>query len=89
GHFSARELGYHALGWAPTSIVVTMLVGLLTGAQVMTARAMGEGKPHETGAVLRRSLVYGLWVGAAASLLLLVIGPLGLSHAGLQPDLAR
>lgn len=35
GRFSATELGYHALAWAPTSVVVTMAVGLLTGVQVM------------------------------------------------------
>jgi MATE family multidrug resistance protein len=89
GRFSARELGYHALGWAPTSIIVTMLVGLLTGAQVMTARAIGEGRPEIAGAVLRRSVSYGVWVGVVASAVLLVLGPLGLNHAGLAPDLAR
>lgn len=89
GRFSARELGYHALGWAPTAIVVTMLVGLLAGAQVMTARAMGEGRPEAAGAVLRRAIVYALWVGLAATGVLFVLGPIGLAHAGLQPDLAR
>ena len=89
GRYSARELGYHALGWAPTSIVVTMLVGLLAGAQVMTARAVGEGRPEAVGAVLRRAIVYALWVGALASAALLLIGPFGLAHAGLAPDLAE
>jgi MATE family multidrug resistance protein len=89
GRFSARELGYHALGWAPTSIIVTMLVGLLTGAQVMTARAMGEGRPDAAGAVLRRSIVYAVWIGVASTIVLFAVGPLGLAHAGLQPDLAQ
>src|SRR5215211_606092 len=44
GNFSARELGYHALAWAPTSVVLTMGVGLLIGVQVMTARRIGEGR---------------------------------------------
>src|SRR5918992_818913 len=56
GRYSARELGYHALGWAPTSVVLTMVVGLLTGVQVMTARAVGEGRRESTGAVLRRGI---------------------------------
>ncbi|HVK42087.1 MAG TPA: MATE family efflux transporter, partial [Phenylobacterium sp.] len=43
GRFSATQLGYHALAWAPTSVVVTMAVGLLTGVQVMTARRIGQG----------------------------------------------
>jgi len=89
GRYSARELGYHALGWAPTSIVVTMLVGFLAGAQVMAARAIGEGRPEITGAVLRRSLVYALWLSAAATVLFAGLGPIGLAHAGLAPDLAR
>lgn len=89
GRFSARELGYHALGWAPTAIVVTMLVGALNGAQVMAARAIGEGRPEATGAVLRRAVVYALQIGVVSTLLFLVIGPFGLAHAGLAPDLAR
>lgn len=89
GRFSARELGYHALGWAPTAIVVTMLIGLLNGAQVMAARAHGEGRPDLTGAVLRRSLSYSAWLGLASTILLLLAGPLLLTHAGLSADLAR
>jgi MATE family multidrug resistance protein len=63
GHFSATQLGFHAMAWAPTSVFVTMTVGLLVGVQVMASRATGAGKPHETGAVLRRGLVYALWLG--------------------------
>jgi MATE family multidrug resistance protein len=89
GRFSARELGYHAMGWAPTSIVVTMMVGLLAGAQVMTARAIGEGRPEATGAVLRRSIVYAVQISVIATVLFAAFGPFGLRHAGLEPDLAR
>ena len=42
GDFSARQLGFHAMAWAPTSVFVTATVGLLVGVQVMTARAMGS-----------------------------------------------
>src|SRR3978361_2448641 len=63
GRYSATQLGYHALGWGPTSVIVTMAIGLLSGVQVMTARAIGEGRLHDTGAVLRRGLSYALWVG--------------------------
>src|ERR1700743_983151 len=34
GRFSPVQLGYHALAWAPTSIVITVAIGLLTGTQV-------------------------------------------------------
>lgn len=31
GHFSAQQLGFHAMAWAPTSVFVTVTVGLLVG----------------------------------------------------------
>ena len=89
GRYSARELGYHALGWAPTSIIVTMVIGLLAGAQVMAARATGEGRPYEAGAVLRRALSYGAVIGVASTVFLAIVGPFVMSHFGLEPDLAR
>jgi len=88
GRYSAVQLGYHALGWAPTSVVVTMVVGLLTGVQVMTARAIGEGRRHETGAVLRRGLSYSVWIGLASMVILVAGGPAFLHVLGLAPDLA-
>jgi len=75
GRFSAEQLGFHAMAWAPSSVFVTMTVGLLVGAQVMTSRAIGAGKPHETGAVLRRGLVYAFWIGMASAVSLAILGP--------------
>lgn len=88
GRYSARELGYHALAWAPTSVILTMAIGLLTGVQVMTARAIGEGRRHETGAVLRRGLVYSLWIGCLSTIFLAAVGPAFLHAIGLDQDLA-
>jgi MATE family multidrug resistance protein len=88
GRYSATELGYHALAWAPTSVVVTMAVGLLSGIQVMTARRNGEGRPELTGAVLRRGLAYSLWIGLVSTLVILLAGPLFLHAIGLEKDLA-
>jgi MATE family multidrug resistance protein len=88
GHFSARQLGFHAMAWAPSSVFVTMTVGLLVGVQVMTARAMGGGRPHETGAVLRRGLVYASWIGVTTAVLLAALGPLFLHSLGLKDGLA-
>ncbi len=88
GRYSARELGYHALGWAPTSVVLTMVVGLMTGVQVMTARRIGEGRRDLTGAVLRRGLSYALIIGIAATAVLAVVGPPFLHVIGLEEDLA-
>ena len=88
GRYSATQLGYHALGWAPTSVVVTMAIGLLSGVQVMTARAIGQGRLHETGAVLRRGLGYSLWIGLASAGVLALFGPIFLHAIGLERSLA-
>jgi MATE family multidrug resistance protein len=91
GHYSARELGYHGLGWAPHSIVVTTGVGLLLGVQVMVARAVGEGRPGHAGAALRRGFVYAVLLGLASSAVLVLAGPafLGLPAMGLELDLIQ
>jgi MATE family multidrug resistance protein len=88
GRYSATQLGYHALGWAPTSVVVTMAIGLLSGVQVMAARAIGEGRLHDTGAVLRRGLSYSLWIGVISAGLLALGGPAFLHAIGLEASLA-
>ncbi len=88
GRYSATQLGYHALAWSPTSVVVTMAIGLLSGVQVMTARAIGEGRRNETGAVLRRGLGYSLWIGIISAVVLALLGPVFLHAIGLPKDLA-
>lgn len=88
GRYSATQLGYHALGWAPTAVVMTVALGLLSGVQVMTSRAIGEGRLAETGAVLRRGLAYALQMGLAASAILLAGGSWFLHSIGLEKDLA-
>ena len=88
GRYSARELGYQALGWAPTAIILTMSVGLTSGVQVMTARYIGQGRPEAAGGVLRRGLVYSLWIGIASTAALILAGPPFLRAMGLSPDLA-
>ncbi len=88
GRFSARELGFHALGWAPTSIVLTGAIGLLTGVQVFAARRVGEGRPELAGAVLRRGLLYALWVGLLATVVLAASGARLMTALRLEPGLA-
>jgi MATE family multidrug resistance protein len=88
GRYSAAQLGFHALSWAPTSVVITMAIGLLTGVQVMTARVIGQGRRDLAGAVLRRGLVYGLWIGLISAGALALVGPAFLHAIGLRKDLA-
>jgi len=87
GRFSAAQLSFHALGWAPTAVMLTTSVGLLSGIQIMTARAIGAGRPDKVGAVLRRGFAYGLLVGVGAGLALFLAGPAFLRLMGLDPAL--
>jgi multidrug resistance protein, MATE family len=88
GRFSAEQLGYFALGWAAASPVLSSALGLLSGVQVMTSRALGEGRPAGAGAALRRGLVYGSWIGIVAGAVLAIGGPPLLSALGLKGGLA-
>ncbi len=89
GRHSATELGYLALAWAPTGIVLTAAIGLLQGIQVLTSQAIGAGRAADTGAVLRRGLVYAFWVGCVAAAVLVVGGGPVLQNIGLARTLAR
>ena len=88
GRHSAVELGYLALAWAPTGVVLTTAIGLLQGVQVMTSNAIGAGRASDTGAILRRGLVYAFWVGCMAAAVLVGIGGPLLGHIGLDDALA-
>ena len=88
GHHSAEQLGFHSLGWAPTGTVLVAGLGLLMGIQVMTARHRGAGRPELTGPGLRRGLSYALLIGVLSTALLMLGGPLVLSHMGLEPRVA-
>jgi MATE family multidrug resistance protein len=87
GHYSAVELGYHSLGWAPTVTVLVAGIGLLVGVQVLTARHIGAGHPERTGAVLRRGLSYAFWIGLVSTGVLVLLGPPFLGLMGLEPSL--
>lgn len=89
GRYSAEQLGFHALGWAPSGVVVTTALGLLYGIQVKTSQAIGEGRVAETGAILRRGTAYAFWVGLAAALVLALLGGPALHLFGLSPELAN
>ena len=89
GRYSARELGYHALGWTPTIIVLASGIGLLSGIGVMTARRIGEGRPELAGVVLRRGLVYALQLGVGSTVVLALGAPAALAALHMEPDLAR
>lgn len=89
GRHSSTELGYLALAWAPTGIVLTAAIGMLQGIQVLTSQAIGAGRAEDTGAVLRRGLVYAFWVGCVAAAVLVIGGGPVMQHIGLEASLGR
>ena len=88
GRYSAVQLGYLALGWTLTSVVVVTAIGLLSGVQVMASRALGEERPELAGGALRRGLVYALWIGTAAMAAMIAGGPAFLHVCGIARGLA-
>ncbi len=89
GRHSAKQLGFMALAWAVTSPVLSSSLGLLSGVQVMTSRAVGEGRTAGAGAALRRGVVYAAWIGVAAALVQAAAGPPLLQALGLKGGLAQ
>jgi MATE family multidrug resistance protein len=88
GRYSATELGYQALGWAPSGVIITTSVGLLAGVRVLTSQAIGEGRPGDTGAILRRGCVYAFWIALLAGALLAGLSGPAMHAIGLDPALA-
>ncbi|HEY3799902.1 MAG TPA: MATE family efflux transporter [Caulobacteraceae bacterium] len=89
GRLSATQLGFMALAWAAAAVVLNSSMGLLSGVQVMTSRALGAGDRPAAGAALRRGLVYGLWVGVLAAGALILGMPPILDALRLQGGLAE
>jgi MATE family multidrug resistance protein len=89
GQLAPRELSHLALGWAPSGVFLVGAIGLLTGVQVLAARAIGEGKPEHAGAILRRGLVLGLVAGLLSAIAIALLAEPALRAAGIAPELAR
>ncbi|ESQ92157.1 multidrug transporter MATE [Asticcacaulis sp. AC460] len=87
GHYSAAELGYHSLAWAPTSVFLVTSIGLLVGVQVKTAHFVGADEPHRIGGAFQRGMVYAIILGFLSMILLVLAGP-ALLKATIQPGIA-
>ena len=68
GQFAPEELPHQALGWAPIGVLLVTGIGLLTGVQVLAARALGAGTPALAGGAWRRGMVVAAVAGAVAML---------------------
>ncbi|MDC7674551.1 MATE family efflux transporter [Asticcacaulis machinosus] len=84
GHYSSKELGYHSMAWAPTSIFLVTSIGLLVGLQVKTSHYLGAGETGRIGAVFQRGMSYALALGLGSMILLLLAGPYLLDHTVTQ-----
>ena len=88
GRLAPHQLADLALGWAPTGVVLVTGLGLLTGVQVLGARALGEGNPRGAGAVWRKGMMMSLVIGIAFAALLYGFSEIGLRVFGIEPALA-
>ena len=88
-HYSTRELGYQAMGWAPTAVIMVTAIGLVSGVQVISSRRIGEGRPRETGEVFQLGMLSSLVLGLLASLILVTAGAWFLGRLHMEPDLVR
>jgi MATE family multidrug resistance protein len=88
GQLAPRELPHQALGWAPTGVMVVTGMGLLTGVQVLAARAIGGGNPAHAGTALRRGLVVALAAGGVSALMMWSLGARLFTAFGIAPELA-
>ena len=88
GQMAPHELGFLALGWAPTGVMLVTGLGLLTGVQVLGARAVGAGTPQEAGAVWRRGMAFGGAIGIVFAAFLFLFSDRLLHASGIAPELA-
>jgi MATE family multidrug resistance protein len=88
GQLRPAQLPYQALGWAPIGVLMVTGIGLLTGVQVLSARAIGEGAPERAGGAWRRGLVVSAVAGALAVMLVWLLGARTFTAFGIAPELA-
>lgn len=89
GQMVPAELPSQALGWAPVGVLMVTGIGLLTGVQVLAARALGAGAPEEAGAAWRRGMVVSLLAGIAAVTLVWLLNERIFTAFGIAPGLAQ
>lgn len=89
GQLAPRELAHQALGWAPTGVLLVTGVGLLTGVQVLAARALGEGATERAGGVLRAGILSAALAGVLSSALMWAAGDALFRAFGIERELAQ
>ncbi|MEM6901795.1 MAG: MATE family efflux transporter [Pseudomonadota bacterium] len=87
GRFSADELAYQAIGWAPVVVLTTAGVGLLLGTMVVTANALGRNELAGCGLAWRRGMTMAAGIGVVAATLC-QFGPAFLAATGQSVELS-
>ena len=88
GQFTPDELPHQALGWAPIGVLLVTGIGLLTGVQVLAARALGAGTPELAGGAWRRGMVVSAVAGALAVLAVWLLEERMFTTFGIAVELA-
>lgn len=88
GQFAPTELPHQALGWAPIAVLVVTGIGLLTGVQVLAARALGAERPEEAGGAWRRGMVVSVVAGTLSIALVRLLGSRVYTGFGISEELA-
>lgn len=88
GQFVPSQLAYQALALAPIGALTVTGIGLLSGVQVLAARALGEGAPKDAGAAWRRGLVVSALAGAVIIAFVWLLGPRIFTVFGVEQGLA-
>lgn len=65
GRYGTLDLAQLSLANAPVGALIASGTGLLIGTLAMTAKALGQGRPRDCGAIWRRSVVYAGGIGLA------------------------
>jgi MATE family multidrug resistance protein len=89
GQLAPDQLPHQALGWAPTSVWLVSGIGLLTGVQVLAARAIGARRPETAGAAWHRGLVVAAVSGMIALAAMWFAGSATFTLFGIDPALAE
>jgi MATE family multidrug resistance protein len=89
GQLAPNELPHQALGWAPTAVWLVTAIGLLTGVQVLAARALGASDPRAAGAAWRRGMVVSAISGVVATGGMWAAGSSVFTLFGIDPALAE
>lgn len=88
GRYGADDLARLSLGGVPHGTLISGGAGLLMGTIVLTAQALGAGRPTECGAIWRRSLPHAVLIGLLF-LVLCQFGPVFFRLTGQDPVLAE